>query len=111
MLGRSRRARRLTGDLVADPYVVCARVDAKLMGVRVLSLQAQILTGKPIEERQLLSRSSALVGDNQWLTHLTPRVKADEEHPDLHSAIELWATSKKVLERLSTNVTRDAATS
>ena len=94
------RGDHMASDLLAESIVVGAKIDAKLFGrLRLLSLEARVLTGKPITTR----KSTGLIARKG--TRAVNSAEADKKRElharssvsDLDRAVELWSLSSDVL--------------
>lgn len=84
-------------ELLSDPNIVCARIDAKLFGrLRLLSLEARVVAGKPTKAAAATSGPTPLA--IQRPERLNRKLSDPESTSDLGRAVELWTLSSEVLE-------------
>jgi hypothetical protein len=87
----------VVSELMPDSNIVCAQIDAKLFGrLRLLSLDARVVVGKPTTTAPVASRATP--ARSRRTATLDRDVNSQGSAPSLGRAVELWTLSSEVLE-------------
>jgi len=91
------RRSQVVSELLTDTNIVCAQVDAKLFGkMRLLSLEARVVAGKPTERVSAASRATPATSGRTGT--LNRELANQQSNSDLSRAVELWTLSSEVLD-------------